>query len=113
MLIKKEERKSFTIEGGTEGEIYPSSPKGDQTIAVVKMKGVYPQSGWSLNDISTENIFLLKGSFNLETEEESYNLHPGDMFLVFPGTKYRIKGEGEAVVFITPSWEKNNNKIVE
>lgn len=113
MLIKKEERKSFTIDGGTEGDIYPSSPKGDQTIAVVRMKGVYPQSGWSLNDVSTENIFLLEGSFTVKTEEGSHHLTPGDMFLVFPGVKYKIEGEGRAMVFITPSWEKNNNQIIE
>ncbi len=113
MLIKKEERKSFQIPGGTDGNIYPSSPNGDQTIAVVEMKGVYPQSGWSVNDTSTETIFLLEGSFTLKTEEESHTLRPGDMFLVFPHTKYKIEGEGKAAVFITPSWEKNNNQIVE
>lgn len=113
MLIKKKEAKNFEIPGGTRGLLYPSSPKGDQTIAAIKMKGSYPESGWSVNDISTETIFLTKGEFFIETEKEEYHLSQGDMFFVFPGTKYRIKGEGEAMVFISPSWEKNTNKIVE
>ncbi len=113
MLIKKNQRKSFHIPGGTEGKIYPSSPNGDQTIAVVETDGVYPEKGWSLNDVSTETIFMQEGEFVIKTKEEEYALKEGDMFLVFPGTKYRIEGKGRAVVFITPSWEKNNNKIVD
>ncbi len=114
MLIKKEDGKNFEIPGGTEGRLYPSSPKGDQTAALVEMDGVYPQKGWSVNDVSTETIFLQEGKFFLETKEEGgHELLPGDMFLVFPGVKYRITGKGKAVVIITPSWEKNNNKIVE
>ncbi len=113
MLIKKEEAKDFQIPGKTDGILYPSSPKGDQTIAVVQMKGVYPQKGWSLNDVSTETIFLLEGRFTIETKEKKYELFPEDMFLVFPNTKYRIRGEGKAIVLITPSWETNKNKIVE
>ncbi len=114
MFIRKKERKPFEIPRGTKGKLYPSSPKGDQTVAFVEMDGIYPEKGWSVNDISTETIFLQEGEFILETEKEGkHEMEPGDMFLVFPETKYRIEGKGRAVVIITPSWEKNTNRIVE
>ncbi len=113
MLIKKEKAKNFTIPGETRGILFPSSPKGDQTVAAIEMEGLYPLKGYSVNDVSTETICLLEGNFTLEADGKSYQMEPGDIFMVFPGIKYRIEGNGKAMVFISPAWEKNKNKIID
>ena len=113
MLIKKEIAESFSISGGTNGAIYPSSPKGDQTIAIVWMDGAYPEMGYSLNDLCTETIFLLEGKFELEADGKKYQLESGDLFMILPGTKYRIFGKGKAIDFISPAWDKSQNHLIE
>jgi mannose-6-phosphate isomerase-like protein (cupin superfamily) len=112
MFVKKELAQSFSIQGGTNGAIYPSSPKGDQTIAVVEMDGVYPSDGYSVNDFCTETIFMLEGKFELEAEGKKYQLESGDLFMILPGVKYRIVGKGKSMDFISPAWDKSQNHII-
>lgn len=112
LLVRRGDAKPFTIPGGTEGMLYPSSPHGDQTIADVSLNGVYPKKGCSLNDVATETLYLLEGRYTVETDGVSHELAPGDLLMVFPGTKYRITGKGRALVFISPAWERNRNQIV-
>lgn len=113
MIVKKEQSSNFTIPGGTEGRIYPSSPKGDQTIAYVTTDGVYPEKGWSINDKCTETIFMIEGAFELEVNDEKFRLEKDDLFIILPGNKYRIKGKGTALDLITPAWDKDQNKIID
>ena len=113
MFVKKEMAESFSIPGGTKGAIYPSSPKGDQTIAVVEMDGIYPEKGYSFNDFCTETIFMLEGKFELEADGKKYQLEKGDLFMILPGTKYRISGKGKSIDFISPAWDKSQNHIIE
>lgn len=113
MLSRKTDLKKFTIPGGTEGFLHPSSLEGDFSIAQVIMDGVYPKSGYSINDISKETLLMIDGTFNVEVEGEEFKLNKGDMLIIHPNKKYRIKGKGEAVDVITPAWEKNKNQIIE
>lgn len=113
MFVKKESAQKFTISGGTKGVIYPSSPKGDQTIAVVEMDGVYPEKGYSLNDFCTETILMIEGKFEIEANGQVYNLKEGDALMIFPGTKYKIAGQGKAADFISPAWDKSQNHIID
>jgi mannose-6-phosphate isomerase-like protein (cupin superfamily) len=112
MLIKKEEAQEFSIPGGTEGVLYPSSPSGDQTIAYVEIDGVYPEKGYSINDVCTESIFLVAGSVEVELDGKWNVLEEGDVCLIFPGNKYRMRGNGKALDLITPAWDKNQNHII-
>lgn len=113
MFVKKEAAQEFSIPGGTRGRIYPSSPKGDQTIAMVEMDGVYPERGYSRNDFCTETIFMLEGFFELEADGKKYHLEAGDLFMVLPGMQYRISGKGRSIDFISPAWDKSQNHIIE
>jgi mannose-6-phosphate isomerase-like protein (cupin superfamily) len=113
MLYKKEHAQKFSIPGGTEGILFPPSPRKDQSIAIVDCKGTYPEKGWSINSVCTETIYLLEGSLLIECDGERATLLPGDLFVISPGQKYRIIGEGKSVDFITPAWDKEQNKIID
>ncbi|MBI4434800.1 cupin domain-containing protein [Candidatus Uhrbacteria bacterium] len=112
MFISRNSAKPFTIPGGVTGILYPSSPRGDQTIAAVTQDGIYPAQGYSVNDVATETIYCIEGSMTIEANGECFPLTPGDCFMIFPGTKYRVTGTGKSIDFITPAWEKNTNRIV-
>ena len=112
MFYKNSQAVKFSIPGGTNGLIFPSSPKGDQTMAVVEMDGVYPETGYSLNDFCTETIYLLEGSLLAEVGGQEYNLTPGDLLVILPGNRYRITGRGKSVDLITPAWDKAQNHIL-
>lgn len=125
MLFRVHDAIPFTIPGGTNGLLYPPSPKGDQSVAVVELDGVYPEKGWSVNDICTETLYMMEGKLTLfiregldpslrrDDKEEEYTLTPGDLFMILPGNKYRLSGKGTSCVFITPSWDSNQNHIIE
>jgi mannose-6-phosphate isomerase-like protein (cupin superfamily) len=112
MFIPHSSAKPFTIPGGVSGILYPPSPHGDLTLAMVTQDGVYPASGYSVNDVATETIVCLEGALTIEANGETYELGPGDCFMVFPGTRYRVTGKGKSLDVITPAWEKNKNQIV-
>lgn len=130
MLFHSSDAQTFTIPGGTSGLLYPPSPKGDQSVAVVELDGIYPEKGWSVNDICTETLYVLEGELKLivqkepdprvprlredgNDKEEEYALVSGDLFMILPGNKYRLSGKGTSCVFITPSWDSSQNNIFE
>jgi len=113
MLCKSKDSKAFTILGGTKGWLYPSSPKKDQTIAYVEMKGDYPPKGFSMNDICTETLFLIDGKIDVQVDGVWNTLEKNDLIMILPRTKYRIRGEGKIIDLITPAWDKDQNHIIE
>lgn len=113
MKLAKKEAQSFTIPGGTRGVLYPAGPGNAFSIAVVKMDGVYPEKGWSVNDKCTETMYLQEGELVIEIEEEIFRLKPGDIISVVPGKKYRVRGKATTVDVITPAWDKKQNHIIE
>ena len=113
MYYSEKNAQHFTIPGGTKGVLYTASPKDDQSIAVIQMDGKYPQFGYSLNDICTETLYMLEGSFRVEYDGAWYTLSPGDLLMLLPGKKYRTEGKGKACVFISPAWDSTQNHIVE
>lgn len=113
MFIKKSDAQEFSIPGGTKGLLYPPSPKGDQSIAYVEMDGFYPERGYSINDLCTETLYMIEGVFEIECGGVKQVIGAGDIFMILPGNKYRTVGKGKALDLITPSWDKQQNHIVE
>lgn len=112
MFLSKDKAQSFTIPGGTTGVLFPPSPKGDQSVAVIEMNGVYPAQGYSRNDYCTETIYMVEGQFEVEYDGQWYTLNPGDLIMLLPNKKYRTKGNGKACVFISPAWDSKQNHII-
>lgn len=113
MFYSRKDAQEFTIPGGTRGYLYPTHPKGEQSIAYIEMDGVYPETGHSLNDRCTETIYLLEGSFDIEYKGEWHTLQPHDLLMIEPGNTYRTRGRGKAMVVITPGWDKSQNHIIQ
>ncbi len=112
MRVHSQDAQAFTIPGGTKGVLYPPSPKGDQSFAVVELDGRYPEAGYSINDICTETLYIIEGHLVLQANGDEYILEPGDLFMILPQTKYCLAGKGKAGVVISPSWDSNQNHII-
>jgi len=113
MYFEQKNAQEFEIPGGTKGYLYPAHPQGEQQIAMVEMDGVYPEKGYSINSVCTETIFLLEGQLTVEVDGQDYNLRPNDMIMILPGQKYKVTGKGKSIDLISPSWDKNQNKIID
>lgn len=113
MFYSQQDAQEFTIPGGTHGYLYPPHPKKEQSVATIEMDGVYPEKGFSINDVCTETIFVLEGELEVEYKGEWHTLKPHDMIMLEPNNTYRIKGKGKAMVIISPSWDSNQNHIIE
>lgn len=113
MLYTLHNAQQFEIPGGTRGVLYPPGPEHAFSIAVVTMDGVYPESGWSINDTCTETMYVQSGSLVVDVEDTSYRIGPGDIVHVVPGKKYRVRGKATTIDVITPAWDKSQNHIVD
>ncbi|HEY4518431.1 MAG TPA: hypothetical protein VJG48_02285 [Candidatus Paceibacterota bacterium] len=102
----------FTIPGGTSGAIFPPHPKGEQTICYVETKGLYPESGVSVNDVCTETIYLLEGQLEITVDGKLNKIGKGELLVILPGSRYSIKGEAKALDIITPAWDSKQNHII-
>lgn len=115
MFYSQQDAQPFTIPGGaqgTKGFLYPPHPNAEQSVAYIEMDGVYPERGYSMNDICTETIYVLDGFMEIEYDGAWHRLQPHDMLMILPKHRYRSKGTGTAMVFITPSWDKTQNHII-
>lgn len=113
MYYTQKEAQEFTIPGETHGYLYPPHPKKEQSVAYIEMDGIYPEQGYSMNDVCTETLYMIEGEFEEEVDGKVYTLKAGDVLMVLPGQKYRSKGKGKAVVIITPAWDKTQNHILQ
>lgn len=113
MIFHEKDAQKFTIPGGTAGMLYPSSPQKDHTIAMVTMDGVYPEKGFSVNDICTETLFVIEGSLTVVLDEQVHVVGKNDVIVILPGVKYHIEGNGRVLDLITPQWDSAQNHIVE
>lgn len=112
MLLTQKEAQPFTIAGGTSGLLYPPGPNDAFSLAVVTMDGVYPESGWSVNDRCTETMYVQEGELTVDIEEETFTLGVGDILSVVPGRKYRVRGKATTIDLITPAWDKKQNHSI-
>ena len=107
-----QDAQAFEIPGGTKGFIFPSHPKGEHTIAVISADGMYPEKGYALNDVCTETVYVVEGQLVVTINSKEESVNSGELIMILPGQKYTIRGKAEAIDFITPSWDKNQNHIV-
>jgi len=112
MKQSQAEAQFFIIPGGTQGRLYPPGPGGAFSIAVVTMDGVYPEKGWSINDVCTETMYVQAGKLTVEIEAETFALKEGDVLSILPRNKYRVRGKATTIDVITPAWDKKQNQII-
>ncbi|MDP3794372.1 MAG: hypothetical protein Q8R13_00380 [bacterium] len=113
MYCQKASAEHFSLAGGTTGFLYPPAPDGSHSIAAIVMNGGYPERGTAFNDRCTETLYMLSGTFHVACAGAEYVLRAGDVLVIAPGKRYRSWGSGEALVLITPSWDRAQHHIID
>jgi mannose-6-phosphate isomerase-like protein (cupin superfamily) len=110
-LIRKTDAKTYEVPGAL-CRLYGDCPTGRLTCATVEQKGRSPPEGWYLNERCTEAFFVLSGTVTFTTPDGEEILGPGDLRYMPPGVRFALQGEAEILIFIEPSWDKSQNRIV-
>lgn len=80
---------------------------GDADIngALGVINGRYPETGWVVNKICKELVYVVSGSGSLRTRSQYQPLAAGDSALIPPGEAYYFEGKDLAVLMpCAPAW---------
>lgn len=110
-LFTKKQAKEYEIAGGT-CFLYPDSPTGRLSAALVNQDGRYPEKGYRQNEFCTEAMFIIEGAFTATINGVAHELGLHDVLYVAPKTPYSIEGKGTTFVFIEPKWDSAQNTQV-
>jgi mannose-6-phosphate isomerase-like protein (cupin superfamily) len=80
---------------------------GDSDLdgAVAIISGRYPESGWGMNTVSKEMVYVISGTGSLTTKEGMSPLAEGDVVLINNNEPYYFEG-AKLRIFMptTPAW---------
>ena len=86
----------------------------DIDLGLAVITGRYPESGYCVNLVSKELIYILDGSGKLCFENEKVDFQKGDAILINNNEKYYWDTNYCKVsMSCTPSWNDEQHKIVE
>jgi mannose-6-phosphate isomerase-like protein (cupin superfamily) len=69
----------------------------DSYIKVAKIKGTFT---WHAHDNEDELFFVLKGSMQIEMEQETVQLNVGDLFIVPKGVRHKPSADEECHILL-------------
>ena len=109
MMIKKKSRIKYENSPKCIAYEYPMADK-DINVAVIEIKGRYPDEGQVTNEIVKELIFVIKGKGIITVDDKEYELEEGDSVLIRPKQKYFLNGTLELIISCSPAWYPEQHK---
>ena len=86
----------------------------DIDLGLATITGRYPESGFCVNLVSKELIYVLEGSGKLCFEDRNIDFSKGDAILINNNEKYYWDVEYCKVsMTCTPSWSEEQHKLVQ
>lgn len=85
----------------------------DIDLGIATITGRFPDSGYALNLVSKELVYVLEGSGTIHFENKEISYTKGDAILILPNEKYYYETEYSVLTLsCTPAWSKEQHKIV-
>lgn len=85
----------------------------DIDLGIATITGRFPDSGYALNLVSKELVYVLEGTGTIVFEDKKVKYNPGDAILILPNEKYYYETAYSKVsLTCTPAWHKNQHRIV-
>lgn len=85
----------------------------DIDLGIATITGRYPESGFCVNTISKELIYIIDGNGNLYFENDSVEFEKGDSILIDSNEKFYWDSTYCIVsLSCTPAWNEEQYKIV-
>ena len=90
-------------------------PIGDEmiNIAIARVTGRYPTTGYARNNKSKEIGYIFEGSGKLVVNDTEQLLQRGDVVLIEPGEKFYWEGHMGIYLSCTPAWTPGQNEMVD
>ncbi|HSX05288.1 MAG TPA: cupin domain-containing protein [Candidatus Saccharimonadales bacterium] len=88
---------------------------GDKDIngALGVVTGRYPESGWVVNEVCKELVYVISGAGSLHNRTEDQVLAPGDCALIPSGEEYYFEGQELTVLMpCSPAWYPEQHKEI-
>lgn len=86
----------------------------DIDLGIATITGRYPESGYCVNTISKELIYVLDGNGKLYFEKDCVEFEKGDSILIDSNEKYYWDTTYCVVsMSCTPSWNESQHKLVQ
>ena len=86
----------------------------DIDLGVAIIKGRYPASGYGMNLISKELVYILEGSGSLICGDKKIEFAQGDSILIEPNEKYYFDTQYSKIAMAcTPAWSKEQYRMVD
>lgn len=86
----------------------------DIDLGVATIIGRFPESGYAMNEISKELIYVIEGECKINIHNEDVNLKAGDSILINPKELYYWESNYCKVsMSCTPAWSMEQHKIID
>lgn len=110
--IRKDQRKKIVVGQALVSYEYPL-PDKDINIAVVSLRGRYPEQGFVVNSVCTELVYIVAGQGTVVVGGEPLGVSEGDVVLIKPGQQYFWQGTVTMLISATPAWYSEQHKKIE
>jgi mannose-6-phosphate isomerase-like protein (cupin superfamily) len=72
--------------------------------AVIELNGRYPETGFALNTVCEEVLYVIEGSGQLVGSQTKIIIETGDMLRIKPNEKYYFDGNLKLLISSSPAW---------
>lgn len=84
----------------------------DLNLAIGAITGKYPKSGFVVNEISKELVYVLEGEVDLILREEIVSLSTGDSVIIDKDEPFGWNGHAKILTVCLPAWTPEQHKEV-
>ncbi len=101
MLVKKQKAQVFKKPTCT---VFEYGGTKNLDLAIVDIKGGYPEKGWAKNEKVDMTYFVLKGGGKFYLGDEIFEISVGDLVMIEKGKWYQVEGDMRVVMASSPAW---------
>ena len=80
--------------------------------ATAEINGRYPESGFAMNEVSKELVYILSGKGAIVTKTGKSSFAPGDVIFIDKKEPFAWQGNFSMFMVTTPKFDSNQHKIL-
>ena len=112
-LVRANQTQEFKNSGSCTAFEYPLGDK-DINGAVIKLDGRYPETGYAMNKICKELVYVVEGRGTLTVGDATpTQLAKGDAALLLPNEKYYFEGQLTMFMSCHPAWYPEQHEHID
>jgi mannose-6-phosphate isomerase-like protein (cupin superfamily) len=111
-IIRLNESEVFKNGNTCEVNEYPFNDP-DINIGTAKINGRFPESGYLVNEIVKEYVYVVDGSGQIVTESQTIEFNVGDVVYIPVGEPYYWKAHCFLVMPCQPAWSPEQSRNIQ